>query len=454
MKEARREPFLDALPGAAAALVGAVIAAADARRLAVYVVGGPVRDLLLSRDVGDVDLIVEGRDGGEAEALARSVATPPVRVTAHDRFGTVSLRATEFSVDLATVRRETYAHDGALPTVSAGSLEDDLRRRDFTVNALALPLSRAARERHAGLVDLVGGVADLEARRLRILHRRSFHDDPTRALRAARLAPRLGFGLTRGSRTALRDALRDGSFGRVSGDRLRREIVKVFDDARLELDPARALRLLDEWHVLGALEPGLGLARQAAPALRRLGRVIASPPWPPARWAPWVSGVAVWLAPEPPDLRRRTLRRLAVRGAALRRIQSFPKACAGWLRSLARARGRGAVDAVLRGLDEEELHALLVSAPAPVRRRIVRYAREDRLRRTPVNGEDLLALGLSGPAVGRALTRIRAAFLDGNVKTREEALALARELAEPRTGRAAARKGASGAAPARKRSGR
>ena len=454
MRKASAAQLLRALPGPTAALVEAVISEADARGLALYLVGGPVRDFLLGRGVGDVDLIVEGRSGGDALGVARAVASPQMRVTAHDRFGTVALKAPDASVDLATVRRETYAHDGALPSVVEGTLEDDLRRRDFTVNALALPLSQVARSRQPGIVDLEDGIADLDRRCLRVLHSRSFHDDPTRALRAARLAPRLGFALTRGSRTALRDALRDGAFGRVSGDRLRREIVKAFEDARLGLDPARALRLLDDWHVLGALEPGLALAPESTPALRRLGRVIAAPPWPSRRWNPWVSGAAVWLAPQAPELRRRALRRLAVRGAALRRIGDFPKARDGWLRALAEARGRGAIDAALSGLDEDQLHALLACAPAPTRRRIVRYACEDRARRAPVSGGDLVAMGLSGPAVGRALARIRAAFLDGNVGTRDDALALSREFAGRGSTRAGSAKRRKRPAKARDAAGR
>jgi hypothetical protein len=209
-------------------------------------------------------------------------------------------------------------------------------------------------------------------------------------------------------------------------------VIKLFEDARQGLDPARALRLLSDWHVLGALEPGLTLAREAAPALRRMGRTIASPPWQAGRWRPWVSGLAVWLAPLEPGLRRRTLRRLALRGAVASRIGDFPRARDGCLRALERARGRGAIDSVLGQIDDDELHAVLASAPPPVRRRIVRYASEDRSRRAPVNGDDLKQVGLTGPALGRALLRIRIAYLDGAVKTREEAIALARELAARR----------------------
>jgi tRNA nucleotidyltransferase (CCA-adding enzyme) len=419
---------LRGLPEAAAALTRAVLEEADARKLRVHLVGGPVRDLLMGRPVRDVDLLVEAEQGCDAAQLARSVLTAERSATVHDRFGTVTLSDEKAEIDLATVRTETYAHDGALPTVASGTLEQDLRRRDFSVNALALPLSMAARAGRSGVVDVDDGLADLARRRLRVLHRRSFHDDPTRALRAARLAPRLGFNLTRDTRSALRAALRDGAFGRVSGDRLRREIVKLFGDAPLGLDPVRALRLLQEWHVLGALEPGLSLDREATAPLRRVGRAAAQPPWTAPRWQPWVSGLAVWLAPLAPALRRRVLRRFAVRGERVRRIVDFPRARDAWLRALARARGRGSIDAALVGVDEDSLHALHAAAPPGLRRRIARWAGEDRGRRLPVTGRDLVEIGLSGPAVGRALLRIRIAALDGAVHSREEALALAREL--------------------------
>jgi tRNA nucleotidyltransferase (CCA-adding enzyme) len=222
----------------------------------------------------------------------------------------------------------------------------------------------------------------------------------------------------------------------VSGERLRRELVKLFDDAALGLDPALALRLLEGWHVLGALEPGLGVPRSAHAPLRRLGRAVVGPPFRRGRWRIWVSGLALWLAPLAPALRRSTLARFAVRGALVQRITGFPRLRDEKLRALARARGRGAIDAALADLDEEWLHALWAVAAPPARRRIVRYADEDRARRAPVSGADLVALGLSGPEIGRALRRIRAAFLDGALQTRDEAIALARELGARRRSRA------------------
>lgn len=431
MKRATAALFLRAVPDATRELVDAVLAAADARGVAVYAVGGPVRDLLLERPVVDVDLLIEG---APAEELARAAAPPGVKVVEHGRFGTVTLRGDAAGLDLAGVRRESYAHDGALPSVEPGTLEEDLHRRDFSVNAMALPLSGEARSRHGGIVDPEGGIDDVAAGRLRVLHPRSFRDDPTRALRAARLAPRLGFSLTRGTRSALRDALRDGAFGTVSGDRLRRELIRVFDDASAGLDPARALRLASDWHVLGALEPGLVLPKQAVVALRRIGRAVAAPPWRMGRSRPWISGFCVWLAGLAPGLRRRTLKRLAVGGDVAERIALFPRSRDAWLRALERARGRGAIDAALSGIDEDLLLALHASATPTLRLRIARHANEDRQRRMPISGDDLVAMGLSGPALGRVLSRVRIAFLDGAVTTHEEALALAGEIAR-RSGR-------------------
>jgi len=424
------------LSPAATPLLDAVLAEAERRRIAVWLVGGPVRDLLLRRPVRDVDLVLELPEEGGVEALTRAAAPAQARVTGHARFGTVRLDTPDASLDLAAARREVYARPGALPTVEPAPIDEDLRRRDFTVNALALALTAAARSGRPVLLDPGGAVADLEACVLRIFHDRSFHDDPTRALRAARLGVRIGFRLSRSSRSALRDALRDGAFGAVSGDRFRREVEKLFDEAALGEDPAAALRWLEEWHVLGGLEPGLAVPRSAAPALRRLGRAVEEIPEALGSARPWVAGLAVWLADLDATLRQRTLRRLAVRGDAAERIAGFPKQRAQWQRAFARARGRGAIDAVLGPLDAESLLAFWCCADSAARRRIARWFREDRMRRLPVTGADLVAAGVTGPAVGAALSRIRSAFLDGAVRGRDDALALAREVAAREAARA------------------
>ena len=451
MSEWKLGEVMRALPPDTVGLVEAVLEVADRRGALVHLVGGPVRDLLLERPIRDVDLLVVAGEGVSAEALAVEAAPEGASLTVHSAFGTVLMETSQGAIDLATTRREQYPNPGALPRVEPGTLEEDLMRRDFSVNALALPLSGLGKSQVTRLIDPIGGLADLADRRLHVLHARSFHDDPTRALRAARLASRLGFRLSRSTRSCLRDAIRDGVFGAVSGDRWRREFEKLFDDTRLGLQPADALRKLQSWHVLFALEPGLELPRAAVTPLRRLGKALGAPPWRGPQLRPGAAGLAVWLAPLAPAMRRRAIERLSVRGELSKRLAGFPGARDAWLRRLARSHGRGEVDALLHGIDEERLYALHAWASPPIRRRILRWAAEDRGRRVPVSGADVTALGLEGPAVGRVLERVRGAYLDGAVANREEALALAGELARPRSaGRKASRKRKPGKAPRKK----
>lgn len=434
---------LQATTDPTAALLLQIVAAANREDRSLYLVGGPVRDLLLDRPLVDVDLMVERDAPGLCEAVASAAPAGQIRVRVHDRFGTVRIETMEARIDVAQMRHETYSRPGALPDVVEGTLDQDICRRDFTINALVCALHGGTRESAREVIDRVGGLEDLSRRRLRVLHPQSFHDDPTRAWRAARFAARLGFTLDRRSRSALRDALRDGAFGAVSGERFRRELQHTFSEAERGTHPGRVLRLLSDWHVLAALEPGLVLGKDRMLPLRRLGRALMHPPWPASRWRPWVAGLSIWLAPLPAALRRRTLDRFSIGGDRAARIVRFGRDAERLLRSLARARGRGAVDALLSEQSEEALQSLHALASAAVRRRIVRWAAEDRRRRLPVSGHDLIEAGLSGPDVGRALARIRAAVLDGEVANREEALALAEEMAR-RASRRQARGGRGG----------
>jgi hypothetical protein len=182
--------------------------------------------------------------------------------------------------------------------------------------------------------------------------------------------------------------------------------------------------------VLAALARGLALAPAARAALGRFPRLRAA--WP-AALAPDLleAGLAAWLAPLAAPVRRRALARLALTGRPAARIDDFAAVERRVARALARAPGRGALDALLQPLAAETLFALAAGAPAPGRRALLRHAAEDRGRKLPVDGTDLAALGLAGPALGRVLAALRRACLDGEVTSREEALAFARRRAAP-----------------------
>jgi tRNA nucleotidyltransferase (CCA-adding enzyme) len=342
---------------------------------AAYLVGGAVRDLLLGRERADIDVAVEG----EVAELARQLGG---EVRAHERFGTAAVQVDGLEVDLVTTRTETYAHPGALPEVRPASLAADLARRDFTVNAMAVPLVGDPE-----LIDPHRGLEDLQRGELRVLHPRSFDDDPTRAARAARYAARYGFALER--RTA--ELISKADLSTVSRDRVDAEL------RRLAAEPQarQAFELLGEW---GLLELGLG----ALDLVAAVGELTAAEPW-------------LQVAP----------RAEAVLAAALGRGLEGAR----HLVSAEPARPSEAVE-LARGLSGIEL----VLARALGAEWLDRYVTEWRGVRLAIDGRDLLAEGVpEGPSLGRGLREALRAKLDGEVHGRAQelraAVAAARENA-------------------------
>jgi tRNA nucleotidyltransferase/poly(A) polymerase len=205
-----------------------------------YLVGGPVRDLLLGRAVSDLDLTLEQGSSTLARALAKKING---RVRSYPQFLTYKVTAEQFpEIDIATARKERYREPGSLPSVTEGFLDDDLLRRDFTINAIALDLT--TNELH----DPAKGVQDIEQRLVRVLHDESFIDDPTRIFRAIRLAARLAFTIHPNTRQLLEAAIAKGALTTVSKERLWRELSLAYD----EPDPVAAIEAI---HAAGALAP-------------------------------------------------------------------------------------------------------------------------------------------------------------------------------------------------------
>jgi tRNA nucleotidyltransferase (CCA-adding enzyme) len=232
-------------------------------------VGGATRDLLLGHLPRELDVVVTGGAAAFARELASRIGGDSAGVTVHDRFGTAVVDWPAGRVDLAERRAETYSAPGALPDVRAGSEDDDLRRRDFTVNAIAVALGGP---RRGQLRAVDHALDDLRAERLRVLHERSFIDDPTRLLRLARYGSRLGFEAEPRTASLAREALAAGALATVSRARVGAELRL----ALAEPDPVSALVALDELGALAALEPRLGfderLARRALAMLPGEGR--------------------------------------------------------------------------------------------------------------------------------------------------------------------------------------
>lgn len=387
---------------------------ADARGERVYLVGGIVRDMLLGYANLDMDLVVEG----DAVKLAREVAeTGQARLLAHHRFGTAKLKHADLTVDLATARKETYARPGALPAVTPGTLNDDLFRRDFTINAMAISL---ASDDYGEPVDPHGGRSDLERALIRILHPRSFTDDATRILRAVRYEQRLGFELE--AQTAELLSRDIPMLDTISGDRIRHELELILGEER----PEPAIRRL----------AGLGVLQRLAPALTGNGRLADM----------FVKARTLTKGDQLTALYFCLLIRDLDEGE-LEQLLGRLNAPAGPSRSMhdtLRVKNNLAlldnaalkpseVYYLLREYDPLAIQANSIAAEAStVRAHLQLFLTRLRYVRTSLNGEDLKDLGFSaGPEMGEVLRTLHKARLDGEVVTRADEETLALSLKTP-----------------------
>ena len=390
---------LRALPRAAE-VFDALAATAQA-----HVVGGAVRDVLLGRRPSELDLVVVGDAIEVARALEERLGG---RVRAHERFRTATLELGEAHFDLASARRERYPRPGALPEVELGAtLAEDLARRDFTVNAIAVACADGTVTAHPGALE------DLRARRLGVLHDASFRDDPTRLLRLARYAGRLGLDVAPATARLVEAALAADALATVSGQRVGRELRM----AAAEPQP-RTLRVLVATGIAGAVLEDVAWDEEI------LDRALALCPADGRR--DLLALAAMALEQDSQAL-----------GARLRRL-GFPREDAGRIKRVAGVAprlaeglgelGQGPPSRVWERLSREPAEAVaLAGALAGASGAQVAQAHLDRLRhvRPAVSGTELEDAGLSGPQVGRGLAAARAAALADPDAGRAEQLAAA-----------------------------
>jgi tRNA nucleotidyltransferase (CCA-adding enzyme) len=387
------------LDGISKAAIEACERLCRAQGIALYLVGGAVRDLHLGRQNIDLDLTVEAPVAPLAETLARQLGG---RAVCHQRFGTASVSGPDFRLDLAQTRRETYARPGALPTVELGAtVIDDLARRDFTINATALQLVPETR-----LIDPHGGIADLDARLVRALHPASFEDDATRILRAIRYACRLGFAIEADTLAALSQSLR--CVDAVSGARLRRELALILREPAAPI----AASLADELGVLSVIEPGLHVAPDMA------GRWAAA--LPGRHHAPLDElGFCLLADPRTAAERARVSIRLHLTARERRALEDLVR-----LRDLsdkleAASDSPAGVVELLDGYAKAAVWALSILDDGSPGMACRRYLEEWQAIRPHLSGVDLLELGVPpGEAVGATLRRLRRARLEGEMSGR------------------------------------
>jgi tRNA nucleotidyltransferase (CCA-adding enzyme) len=417
--------LLAKLPAAAFSLLGLSSEAADALGVSCYLVGGIVRDLVLGHENVDVDLLIEGDGIAFAHRLADSLAG---RVIDNPRFRTAKvLLGDGRHIDVATAREEFYLQPGALPEVEAAGIRDDLVRRDFTINTLAIQLNS---RRWGLLVDHFGGVSDLKAGLIRVLHTFSFVDDPTRILRALRFSARFDFQLESQTADLLQRALVEGRLDDVSPERIRDELLLCLD----EDDPWGVLRRIYERGIFGVVHPSLhtGALLQSEndpirPALDWLTGTLPPEDRPPRHH----SYLAYILSQAEPEAAHEFVARFHFDNSVLRIAEALP----GLLEALA-ALGDSSTRAseLAEKLDNLPspfwcVLAAHTAPDSPERAALERYLTELRLIKPEIDGEDFIQEGFTpGPAFGRALAAVRRAKLDGEVVSREEEMALARKI--------------------------
>jgi tRNA nucleotidyltransferase/poly(A) polymerase len=369
-----------------------------------FLVGGPVRDLLLGRHVIDIDLTLEDGAAVLARALARQIDG---RVRSFPQFLTYKVTADGLpEIDIATARKERYRAPGALPNVTEGKLKDDLLRRDFSINAIATDL------RDGALHDPSNGERDLHAKVVRILHDKSFIDDPTRVFRAIRLATRLGFTLEEKTFALMAEAIASNAFEPVSRERLWRELF-------LAMDEQDAPRVLAELRRSGALDALFGPAiTDVTKPLEDIGRIVDADP----SLDRYVLYTGILLRGD-----FEAIARLEGSGFSQKRARNTLHVVYDLERfvdALASARTERQRFRLYKSATPEMLSLIGAYEPEEARR-LARY-QEFQSFKLPLRGNDLEVPG--GPHVAKALERTREAVFNGEIPV-DDARTFAREIA-------------------------
>ena len=413
------------LPGAVIQLLEQAGSVAEQSGFKIYLVGGMVRDLLLHRDNIDLDLVVEGDGIRFAEEFGHDRSC---QVSAHRRFGTARLIFPDgFKMDIATARTESYHAPAALPQVLGGVLRQDLYRRDFTINTMAIDLM----PKHFGtLVDYFGGWDDLHHGVIRVLHSLSFIDDPTRTLRAIRFATRFNFQISKDTERLMENAVQARAIEKLSGKRLWSEFRNILQEEH----PIPSIRLIQRYRLLPFIHPQLGLDSFLLDLLYQVQSVLS---WfhlnflkeRPLGWLLYLMAILEKL-----DRAERTAvsQRFQLTTPVQEMLRYYKANTRDIrLRLLTRPDLKpGLLYFSLREFPLEVLlYAMARSSEDSVRPQISHYLRDLRGVKLSVKGDDLIRLGIpKGPQIREALDEVLKAKLDGNADSREEQLQIAERI--------------------------
>ena len=375
--------------------------AAKEAGMRVYLVGGVVRDLLRNEASKDVDIAVEG----DAISLA-SKLKQKTSVTTHPSFGTATLKIGRIRIDLATARLERYASPGALPEVTPGNINNDLFRRDFTVNSMAVSLNEGT---FGELIDPFNGIYDIGEGLIRVLHDKSFEDDPTRIWRAIRYEQRLDFQIEQKTLELLRDGI--SGLKLISGDRIRHELELVIKEQKPEKALLRASRL----GILNKVNPALEFSDKSIVLFEEARKFVSL----------GAEFFQVYYCLLFYDFKRNqvedTVSYLRVSRPITRDILQTLE-LKEKLTQLSREKLlHSEIYALLKGYSDAALIAYSIKTRSVrVRQVIDEYLSNLKNEKTCLNGDDLKENGITaGPEIKKALDMLLSARLDGKVSTRQ-----------------------------------
>ncbi|MBH8572902.1 CBS domain-containing protein [Nostocaceae cyanobacterium CENA369] len=416
--------------------------AAEKRGWHLYLVGGAVRDLLLADTTGtlmikDIDLVVDGfhksADVGAGVELAKALQQiyPAARLEIHGAFQTAALlwhKDPEFDslwVDIATARTEFYPYPAANPEVEASSIRQDLYRRDFTINAMALRLTSP---RAGELLDFFGGLLDLHAKQIRVLHANSFIEDPTRIYRGVRFAVRFNFEIEPQTKEYIRYAINSGVYDRTTQENSRTPALQTRLKAELKhiLEAPywkSALQLLDDLGALQCIHPTLKLERELLWQLRLLERCLQrfDPQQTLIHWQMRLEALIAHLAPE---YRAKVAENLQLPEDSIARLKNLAQSLCQIVESLPNCQSPSQVVQLLRQFDLPMLILIATYSPrvSKLRRQIWHYLTVWSHVQPILNGNDLKKLGYKpGPQYRQILDNLLTATLDGAISDRIQA---------------------------------
>lgn len=418
------------------ALLDRICRVADELKYGAYLVGGPVRDLLLGVPNFDIDIVVEGNGIAFASKLGEYSGG---KIRVHKEFGTATIilprdaftkaKPKVYKIDVATARRESYEHPAALPRVEASSLRDDLRRRDFTINSMAIILNP---DGFGYLIDSFGGQRDVANGVVRVLHDLSFVDDPTRIFRAIRFEKRYNFRIDSQTEHLIEDAIKMEVFEKLDGRRVRNEIVLILS----EPDPIKPIERVAEFGLMRYIHPDIRWNNQLASEITEVSEVISSfeTMIRGKRTVKWLIYFMALIDQLDLGQVESLVERLKLSKRDVSKLITAKRDLPGVIKELKETSSPrpSSVCQLLGPIPREVLLFMVAKARSNrVSERLTSFLTKWRKVRTRIDGQDLKKLGYQpGPAFGQILTQVLKAKLDDQVITRADEIRYANELAQ------------------------